>query len=116
MTNQAYIDKTLDTNLDVKQIMDSWTLKKGYPVIQVDRQMSTSTPNSNLFNTELVIKQKWFLLNPLSKSFSDPSTYNSYKWFVPITFTTKSNASFDFERRPNWLKPSDKECKKNLFF
>jgi aminopeptidase N len=29
LTNQGHIDNTLDRNLDVKNIMDSWTLKKG---------------------------------------------------------------------------------------
>ena len=37
MTKQAYIDKTLSEKLSVKLIMDTWTLKKGYPVVMIDR-------------------------------------------------------------------------------
>ena len=147
--SQAHIDNTLERNMDVKKIMDSWTLKKGlkfwiklsfalinynllisfiknkkgYPVVQIviNRVITSFNSSQKLFNitnfydTTLNIKQKWFLLNPLSKpllpSFS--SLYNSYKWYIPLTFTTKSKLNFDFENRPYWLKPNDLEC--NLF-
>ena len=37
LTNQGHIDSTLDRGLSVKLIMDSWTLKKGYPVVHIER-------------------------------------------------------------------------------
>jgi aminopeptidase N len=32
---QAHADGVLDQNVDVKTIMDTWTLQKGYPVLDV---------------------------------------------------------------------------------
>jgi len=32
LTNQGHADNTLQANLTIKEIMDTWTLKKGYPV------------------------------------------------------------------------------------
>jgi hypothetical protein len=45
LTNQGHIDNTLDRNLDIKQIMDSWTLKKGL----------------NLFGEKILLNSKIFL-------------------------------------------------------
>ena len=113
LTLQGHADKTLDSNLDVKSIMDSWTLKKGYPVVHVERvfpssNSSTATANSS---ARLVVKQRWFLLNPDSKMLNKQSSaiYDNYKWFVPFTFTTKAERHFDFETKAFWLKPSDSQ-------
>ena len=80
LTLQGHKDKKLDSSLNIKTIMDSWTLKKGYPVITVKRldfeNSSTAT------STVLVIKQNWFLLNPLSKIYNQKNLYNNYKWYV----------------------------------
>jgi aminopeptidase N len=99
LSKAGHEDKTLDSDITVKQIMDTWTLQKGYPVIQVNRNGS-----------EFTTTQKWFLLNPLN-SIQD---YNDYQWFVPITFTTSRELDFNFEMRPEWLKPNDTGCKCTL--
>ncbi len=39
LTNQSHLDGTLDKSLTVKQIMDTWTLRKGYPVVKVTRDL-----------------------------------------------------------------------------
>ena len=52
--------------------------------------------------------QKWFLLNPLNTMQGTPE-YDEYKWFVPITYTTQDENISNFEKRPKWLKPTDKE-------
>lgn len=104
LTIQGHRDNKLDYSLDIKTIMDSWTLKKGYPVVHVNRTFSYDT-------SKLVVKQKWFLVNPLSKAYNQKALYDSYKWYVPFTFTTKARLNFEFESRPYWLKPNDTECK-----
>ena len=68
------------------------TLKKGYPVVQVERNLN-----------ELTITQKRFILNPLNTF----EAYDDYKWFVPFTFTTQNESDFSFEKAPTWLKPTD---------
>lgn len=37
LTKQAHQDKVLATNVTVKQIMDTWTLQTGFPVVTVNR-------------------------------------------------------------------------------
>lgn len=37
LTKQAHIDGTLDKNITLKQIMDSWILQTGFPVLTVTR-------------------------------------------------------------------------------
>ena len=102
-TQQGHKDKTLDASLDVKTIMDTWTLKKGYPLVTVTTRRQDNS---------LRVKQEWFLLNRLSrnKKLEDESKlYANYKWYVPFTFTTKTQGMFSFESKPYWLKPNDTE-------
>lgn len=101
LTKVAHQDKTLDAALTVKDIMDTWTLKKGYPVVSVVR----NSPN------KITANQEWFLLNPASKVKTNKTEYNKYKWYVPFTYTTKTESNFNFESRPVWLKPSDNSSK-----
>ena len=106
LTNQAHEDKTLNPELSVKQIMDTWTLQKGYPVVQVNRL------NSSSFS----ISQKWFLLNPLNKIQKEKTdAYSRIRWYVPFTFTTANELNFDFEARPVWLKPHQSKCNTFIF-
>lgn len=100
LTNQSYIDGTLNKTLNVKDIMDTWTLKKGYPYVTVKR---------NYGQQEMVLTQNWFLLNPASK-IKDTEEYNNYKWYIPFTYTSEKNPVFDFETNTTWLVPDEKEC------
>ena len=45
LTEQARRDGSLPADLDVKTVMDSWTLQTGYPVVTVVRDYSTGTAN-----------------------------------------------------------------------
>ena len=100
LTEQAYADKTLDKSLDLKDIMFSWTLKKGYPVLQINRE-----------SDKLIMTQSYFLLNPLNKIKKENLTeYNQYRWYIPVTFTTQDELDFDFEKKPIWFKAEDDEC------
>lgn len=43
LTKQAHKDGTLDKSLTLKQIMDSWILQTGFPVINVTRDYETNS-------------------------------------------------------------------------
>jgi aminopeptidase N len=43
LTNQAYADKALHTSMSVAEIMNTWTLQTGFPVIKVARKYSDGT-------------------------------------------------------------------------
>ena len=107
-TRQGHADKTLDASLSIKDIMDTWTLKKGYPLVTVTRR--DDSPHL------LRVKQEWFLLNRLSKYYDKEESkfYSNYKWYVPFTFTTKTLGNYSFESRPYWLKPNESELIINL--
>ena len=79
--------------------MDTWTLQKGYPVVNV-----------NLTGNELHITQKWFLLNNINGI-----DLKKNEWYVPFTYTTKNELRFDFESKIEWLKPNQTECKFIIF-
>lgn len=97
LTNQAHLDNTLDTNLNVKDIMDTWTLQKGYPVVHINI-------NSSNDGLVLTLNQEWFLLNRI-KNYSNNDQQN--KWYIPFTYTTSNELNFNFETKPIWLKPND---------
>ena len=110
LTLQGHKENKLDLSLSVKTIMDSWTLKKGYPVVFVKRIFDVNESNETSTTTsELVVTQRWFLLNPSSKAYNQKSVYTNYKWYVPFTYTTKSELNFEFESKPYWLMPNDTE-------
>lgn len=65
-------------NLNIAQIMDTWTRQKGYPVLIVERQ-----------NGEILLKQERFLTSTPENP--EPSPYG-YKWEIPISYK-KSDGS-----------------------
>lgn len=85
---QAERDGTLDPNLNVKTIMDTWTLQPGYPVIKVERdyEMRTAT-----------ITQRRFFNSGIHKDMRE-------KWWIPITWTTP-NGDFENTHDVLWFKP-----------
>ena len=42
LTTQAHEDKTLPPNITVKEIMDTWTLQMGFPVLSVTRDYDSN--------------------------------------------------------------------------
>ncbi|OCT86838.1 aminopeptidase Ey [Xenopus laevis] len=77
----AHLQKAVDSQVIVKlpltinQIMDTWVLQMGFPVVKIDTATGTVT-------------QKHFLLDPDSVV-TRPSPFG-YKWIVPISYKTSS--------------------------
>ncbi|XP_059621978.1 aminopeptidase N isoform X2 [Phlebotomus argentipes] len=82
--------QVLPPELDVKNIMDAWTLKAGYPMLTVVRNGS-----------DLVITQQRYML-PRAKA-KDKS-----RWFIPITYSTKS-AQAHSETPDYWMTDRDEQ-------
>ena len=98
LNEEATRNGRLDPGLTIKSIMDTWTLQNGYPVVHVERNYQARS---------IKLTQRWFLLNPLNKV--SQATFENKKWYVPFTYTTSNTKEFDFEQRPEWLKPDDYE-------
>ena len=79
----------------VKDIMDTWTVQEGFPVLLVMRN----------YNQGIVdLRQEAFFL--------DGSNTHDNKWWIPITYTLVNNDLTDFEDTFNydlWLRPEENE-------
>ncbi|UYV77000.1 hypothetical protein LAZ67_14002774 [Cordylochernes scorpioides] len=75
--------------IDVKKVMESWTLQTGFPVVTIKRDYPTGTAE---------ITQARFLVD--RNASSKPSTE---VWEVPVTYTTKRDARWEPTTRM-WLR------------
>lgn len=82
MTNQSVVD---GNPLDVKAIMDTWTLQMNYPVVMV-------TVNSH---GSMQVSQKRFLSNPDAKDSGKYTSPYKYKWLIPFVYTTSKELNFN---------------------
>ncbi|KAK7090085.1 hypothetical protein V1264_009931 [Littorina saxatilis] len=72
-------------SLDIADIMNTWTLQMGFPVVTVTRD----------FRGDVMVTQKRFLINPDAK---DPGVFKSpygYKWNIPLTMTSSERPDFN---------------------
>ncbi|XP_044735746.1 aminopeptidase N-like isoform X2 [Chrysoperla carnea] len=83
-------ENTLPKGVTVKTIMDSWTLKAGFPIITVKRDYENDTA---------IITQKRFLIT------ESPQTDNEEKtlWYIPVTYTTQTKPEFNDTRTRLWM-------------
>ncbi|XP_035680492.1 aminopeptidase N-like isoform X1 [Branchiostoma floridae] len=89
------------TDLDVKTVMDTWTLQMGYPVVNLTRDYGRGTAQAT---------QQHFLLDPTA-TVSAPSDFG-YRWHIPLTYTTRGG-SFD-EPDQVWMRPDQGTSTVNL--
>ncbi|XP_034944912.1 aminopeptidase Ey isoform X2 [Chelonus insularis] len=91
LTNQAHKDKVLPDDITIKQIMDTWTLQTGFPVVTVIR---------NYKNGGASVTQERFMLQ---NSMNDATSSDSL-WWIPITYTTESAKNFNDTKPSYWMK------------
>lgn len=89
MTLYGHQFNTLPSNLTVKDIMDSWTLQAGYPVLNVKKNGS-----------DIIISQQRFLLPKADEN-------DTSRWFIPITYSTTSHPATN-EIPEYWMTQNDK--------
>ncbi|XP_002738376.2 aminopeptidase N-like [Saccoglossus kowalevskii] len=68
---------------NMKQIMDTWTLQMGYPVVNVNRVDDVVTAD-----------QEHFLVAPYDEVEDDEYTNKGYKWYVPLTYTHQGEKEY----------------------
>lgn len=81
----------------IKQIMDTWTLQEGYPVLIVTR---------NYDDHSLTLRQKRFLLDPNGSNHSsiyiNPFKPFDFQWYIPYDYLIHSHLSAF-----HWLSPNE---------
>lgn len=85
----------LQSDILIKDMMESWTTQPGFPLVTVTRNYKTRT---------LTVTQERFYQNSDESSIKQ----NSSKWCIPLNFATKSSLA-DFSRTSAryWLNPED---------
>lgn len=91
---EAKAEGLLDRNATVKDIMDTWTLQVGFPVVTVSKH-----PNTNVIRLE----QRQFSYNNLN---NDHQNANDSLWWIPITYTTAEELEFGNTRPITWIPRS----------
>jgi len=86
LTEQGHRDGTLQADLTVKQVMDTWTLQTGFPLITVKRNYDSGTAK---------ISQERLLLSKNAKS--------EARWWVPLTYTSPGEGNFNNTYNKIWL-------------
>ncbi|XP_066264500.1 aminopeptidase N-like [Branchiostoma lanceolatum] len=71
------------TDLNVKSMMDTWVLQMGYPVMTVTRDYSSG---------KVEVTQQHFLKDA-SVTTKVPGSKFGYRWYVPVSLTTKSTGT-----------------------
>jgi len=92
LTEAGEEDGTLD-GLTVKEVMDTWTVQMGYPVIEFNRNYEAGVAT---------LKQNRFLLTAPSNN----TDSHNYTWWVPVSITTQAKG-FNKTSPAVWLNPRD---------
>ncbi|XP_038621574.1 leucyl-cystinyl aminopeptidase [Tachyglossus aculeatus] len=88
----SFDEITRDT-LDVKKMMQTWTLQKGFPLVTVKKK-----------GKELFVQQERFFLSPNS---GPTSAESSHLWHIPLTYITSNSSVFDLPHVALLDKKSD---------
>ncbi|KAF6206373.1 hypothetical protein GE061_017606 [Apolygus lucorum] len=91
LTEQAHMDGVLPQEMTVKEIMDSWTLQTGHPILYVERDYSTG---------KAYVSQSRFLMIPPAMD----EVVNETCWWFPLTYTTQSASDFNSSATRDWLR------------
>lgn len=90
LTNEARAFKIFDNTTSVKEIMDTWTLQTGFPVVSVTR---------NYGNKSVTLKQERFRYSDEQ----DKETDNVPLWIIPITYTVENELQFQQTKPKYWF-------------
>lgn len=95
-TNSSKNSSVLPNGLTVKDIMDTWTLQEGYPVVTVTRNYNDGSAR---------LSQERFLLisRRMGTPEDDAQPPPKEKWHVPITYTTATERAFQNTSPRLWL-------------
>ncbi|XP_006821165.1 aminopeptidase N-like [Saccoglossus kowalevskii] len=86
-------------SIQVKELMDSWILQQGYPVVDVIKSTSASGSRG------IQLDQSLFLIKPDDVSFDYLTSSYSYKWYLEFTSITENDDTV----RTNYLEMDNRK-------
>lgn len=93
LTAEANTAHLLPNGIGVKDIMDTWTLQVGYPVVSI---------NTNASQGLTRLEQQRFVFENRTEN-SSAAEGEEPLWWVPITYTTAENIDFQNTRPSAWM-------------
>ena len=88
--------KFVNSYIDIKNVMNPYLYKAGYPVINVTRDYKTGL---------IKLSQQCLVCDNLSK-YKDK---DKAKWWIPINFARSSSLNFSSTLPTYWMNPEEKE-------
>ncbi|XP_058467773.1 aminopeptidase N [Malaya genurostris] len=98
LTEAARAEDIFDGSTTVKEIMDTWTLQTGFPVVKVTRDYDSKSIE--------FFQERFIFIEPFSNT-SDKS-YEKPLWWIPITYTTLGERNFNNTKPYVWMKAEEK--------
>jgi len=99
LTVQGHKDGTLPVSMDVKTIMDTWTLQMGFPVLTVNRNYNS--------NSATVSQSRFLVTSSSSSKKTEKVGGPDYRWWVPLTFAP-AGGDFNNTNTKSWMKKQEK--------
>ena len=107
----SFKDGTLGSDMDVKTVMDTWTLQSGFPVVSVTRnyEENTASVSQNKFRVGEEVGCSNFLKLEICIQYTQREDEEEAEWWVPLTFTEPGSGAFNETSAKLWLRPGDRE-------
>uniref|UniRef100_A0A182R8C8 Aminopeptidase N n=1 Tax=Anopheles funestus TaxID=62324 RepID=A0A182R8C8_ANOFN len=95
LTNEARRGGIFDDHTSVKEIMDTWTLQTGFPVVFVQRDYESDS---------IEFRQERFAFGNGSDTAHQSERF---LWWIPITYTTLGDSNFHQTKPAIWMKAEE---------
>lgn len=102
LTKSAQESQTFDNLTNVKEIMNAWTTKMGFPVVNVSRNYSTNDIEFSQRRFTFIAPNQWKSLQ---------IKYDESLWWIPLSYTTMKDADFDTTKPKDWIRGTAKFTK-----
>ncbi|KAG4068421.1 hypothetical protein HA402_007941 [Bradysia odoriphaga] len=94
-TEEARYTHVFDNTMSVKDVMDTWTLQTGFPVVTVTRDYNSSTVRFH--------QKKFEYADEVGKK-KHSEKHSDSLWWIPITYTTSNVLNFNETRPSSWIR------------
>lgn len=93
MTDEARRLNIFDNSTTIKEIMDTWTLQTGFPIVNVTLDYQ---------NNKIEFHQKRFSYESSKRKRNDELDKNL--WWIPISYTTAKDLNFEDTKPSLWIR------------